>query len=70
MYRMFNDFDMQARAWSVSSCTWFPKRVAKDFSKSTADKLPLYDGRGFFSRSFARLINPLLHDILIAIAEK
>lgn len=72
MHRLCSDFDMKARIVTVSSSRWFPKRVKK-VSEPISTRVVSrsgYDGRGPVSRIFARLVNPLLRDILIVIAEK
>jgi 2-polyprenyl-3-methyl-5-hydroxy-6-metoxy-1,4-benzoquinol methylase len=72
MSRLCSDFNMKARIKTASSCRWFPKRMKKAYGTASTRSLSSsgYDGRGSVSRIFARLVNPLLRDVLIVIAEK
>jgi ubiquinone/menaquinone biosynthesis C-methylase UbiE len=72
--RMFseNGFSVELLA-TPSSSSWFPKRQRTGSTTSghpNEGEEGIRDPRGFGSRLLARLVNPLLHDILIGIARK
>lgn len=53
---------------TVSSCAWFPKRGTGARLEEEATSGVAQKSQGIVSRIFARLLNPLLRDVLIATA--
>lgn len=70
MHRLLSEHALRVDALiTTSSCLWFPKKGTKSVVSEEGPSIEHYR-HGFFSRVAARLINPIMRDVMIGIGRK
>lgn len=70
MYRLLSENDFQVEALiTTSSCLWFPRKGSGPATGKAVSRVTGYR-HGFLSRLAARLLNPLMRDVMIGIGRK